>query len=376
MKRFCVEKVTCLWVLGMLGCVISLFGQIHDLKCYEIIQPEGDFVLADSAIVPVLGIANLGSSPEENFYVYMQSVDIAEEDTVYAESVLVSHIGAYPDSIEVEFPACPPEGKCDPYDGDYVDGVKYELLGIPEAELDKDHSNDSCFEEVTSLLEHDVGVTDLDFNPPPPDGDCYEPGTEVVITGTVENFGFKSEEKIPLRLVFLDKTADPDTVVYESIQTVELIGSRSDTTTGDYYLDVIFPVWVVPSKNWFTITCATKLNNDECPDNNFESCSSDPCAGIENEQEIKTLELEAPLYSNGVYIINYSLPLSSWLRLDLYDASGRFVRNLYNDPCSAGTHTLTWDGKDSGGKRVSSGAYFVRLEAGENKLISKVVMIR
>jgi len=34
------------------------------------------------------------------------------------------------------------------------------------------------------------------------------------------------------------------------------------------------------------------------------------------------------------------------------------------DAEAAGTHAVVWDGRDDGGRRCASGAYFCRLEAG------------
>lgn len=51
-------------------------------------------------------------------------------------------------------------------------------------------------------------------------------------------------------------------------------------------------------------------------------------------------------------------------KLTVYDVTGRRVRALAHGVRPAGRHAVTWDGRDEAGRRVASGTYFVRLEAG------------
>jgi hypothetical protein len=62
--------------------------------------------------------------------------------------------------------------------------------------------------------------------------------------------------------------------------------------------------------------------------------------------------------------IRFELPVSESVRLDVFDAAGRLVRELADGPLAAGTHVREWDGLNAGGVPVASGVYFYRLEAG------------
>ena len=42
---------------------------------------------------------------------------------------------------------------------------------------------------------------------------------------------------------------------------------------------------------------------------------------------------------------------------------GRLIRTLVNEDREAGPHTVTWNGLDDSGKRVSGGVYFYSLQA-------------
>ncbi len=68
--------------------------------------------------------------------------------------------------------------------------------------------------------------------------------------------------------------------------------------------------------------------------------------------------------------LQFTLPQSSPVTLDLYDASGRRVKRLMARTLPAGSHTLTWTPK------VSSGVYFLKLKAGSQTRTRKFVVLR
>jgi hypothetical protein len=62
--------------------------------------------------------------------------------------------------------------------------------------------------------------------------------------------------------------------------------------------------------------------------------------------------------------IRYELPRSDRVKLSIFDVSGREVRVLVDERKEAGSHAASWDGTDAGGRALSSGVYFYRLETG------------
>jgi flagellar hook assembly protein FlgD len=64
------------------------------------------------------------------------------------------------------------------------------------------------------------------------------------------------------------------------------------------------------------------------------------------------------------------------VRLDIYDVSGRHVRNLKRGFAGEGEHVASWGGRDSHGRLVASGVYFVRVAAGGAAATAKVVLLR
>ncbi len=77
------------------------------------------------------------------------------------------------------------------------------------------------------------------------------------------------------------------------------------------------------------------------------------------------------------YRILFDLPARETVRIRIYDAAGRLVREALDRAAGPGARLeAVWDGKDSSGRRVDSGVYFLRFEAGSFTATRKVVVIR
>ncbi|MCK4304009.1 MAG: right-handed parallel beta-helix repeat-containing protein [Candidatus Eisenbacteria sp.] len=77
--------------------------------------------------------------------------------------------------------------------------------------------------------------------------------------------------------------------------------------------------------------------------------------------------------------INYRIPCeagSTPVILCIYDSAGRLVRNLVEAPQPAGTHTVSWDGRDDKGRTVQGGIYFCQLRHSERTGTRRMLSIR
>jgi hypothetical protein len=64
------------------------------------------------------------------------------------------------------------------------------------------------------------------------------------------------------------------------------------------------------------------------------------------------------------------------VKADVVDLLGRRVRSLRSEaPLGSGTHEITWDGRQEDGAGVPPGLYWVRVRAGADDLIAKVVRL-
>ena len=63
--------------------------------------------------------------------------------------------------------------------------------------------------------------------------------------------------------------------------------------------------------------------------------------------------------------IAFDLPTASFVDLDILNATGYIVRNLYHDNAEAGSYGIEWDATNDDGKAVETGIYLIRLRAGQ-----------
>jgi flagellar hook assembly protein FlgD len=84
----------------------------------------------------------------------------------------------------------------------------------------------------------------------------------------------------------------------------------------------------------------------------------------------------APNPSRPPFSVAIDLPGSGPVRVWIADATGRIVRQLADEYRPAGTHALTWDGRDGRGISTASGIYFMLLERGADVRRVKLVLVR
>jgi len=83
---------------------------------------------------------------------------------------------------------------------------------------------------------------------------------------------------------------------------------------------------------------------------------------------------------NSSTYINYGVPnlidLGVVINLNIYDLSGREVKNLFEGIAEPGNHQLVWDGTDNLGREVASGIYLLRLETPMVIKVRKLILLR
>lgn len=72
--------------------------------------------------------------------------------------------------------------------------------------------------------------------------------------------------------------------------------------------------------------------------------------------------------------IEFSLATTKHIKLSILNILGQEVKLLVNEKMNAGSHQVSWDGRNAIGNKVSPGIYFVRLESGAYKTIRQVVL--
>jgi hypothetical protein len=88
------------------------------------------------------------------------------------------------------------------------------------------------------------------------------------------------------------------------------------------------------------------------------------------------LDQNVPNPFNPSTAISFVVPQPSRTRVTVYDVSGALVKTLFDEVVSAGRRTVQWDGTNSTGERVSSGAYFYRLITDNKSTTRKMLLLK
>jgi hypothetical protein len=90
-----------------------------------------------------------------------------------------------------------------------------------------------------------------------------------------------------------------------------------------------------------------------------------------------SLENNYPNPFNPQTRIQFSIPAAATVDIAIYDVHGRLVRNLVAaEHHETGHYTIQWDATDNSGRKVSSGSYFCRMQAGRFSSTKKLTLVK
>ena len=98
-----------------------------------------------------------------------------------------------------------------------------------------------------------------------------------------------------------------------------------------------------------------------------------PAQGLPNDF---ALDQNYPNPFNALTMIEYRLPLTGYIRLEIFNVLGQRISTLFNGIQQAGYFRVSWDGKDSSGRIVPSGVYFYRLETENFLEVKKMLLLQ
>jgi hypothetical protein len=82
-----------------------------------------------------------------------------------------------------------------------------------------------------------------------------------------------------------------------------------------------------------------------------------------------------PNPSGGQVTLDFIVSQAVDVSLAIHDVTGRLVRKFVDGPVAPGRHSILWDCRDSGGRRVSPGVYLVRLDGPGARFVRKAVLL-
>ncbi|MBI2502838.1 MAG: T9SS type A sorting domain-containing protein [Candidatus Latescibacteria bacterium] len=91
---------------------------------------------------------------------------------------------------------------------------------------------------------------------------------------------------------------------------------------------------------------------------------------------VSALQQNYPNPFNGSTAIPYRLAGTGAVRLEIFDLSGQRVNTLVDAVQGAGEYQVWWDGADAQGRPVATGAYLVRMQAGQAAQVRKVIFAK
>ncbi len=157
-----------------------------------------------------------------------------------------------------------------------------------------------------------------------------------------------------------------------------IIGNYPDDLTPDQSLDAFLGENM--SGNWrLTVSdhagYDTGTINDWCLHLGYPE---DVLSGVEDGGLPTVLALNGnyPNPFNPMTKISFDLPRGTKVALEVFDLRGRKVQTLVSETLSAGRHSVIWNGTDSGGRQVSSGTYFYRLQADGSTMTDKMLLLK
>ena len=74
--------------------------------------------------------------------------------------------------------------------------------------------------------------------------------------------------------------------------------------------------------------------------------------------------------------ISYTLPSACHVEVCVYNVLGRKVKTLVDEEQAAGQNSVTWNGTDQEGNKVTSGVYFYRIQAGDLTETEKMILMK
>ena len=100
--------------------------------------------------------------------------------------------------------------------------------------------------------------------------------------------------------------------------------------------------------------------------------------GLAREIGPKTFVLHRnyPNPFNPSTTIEYELPSSGWIEIQVYNVRGQLIRNLESRTLPSGSYRVVWNGEDDFQQIVTSGVYLFRMEFNGSVQMLKLLFVK
>jgi hypothetical protein len=108
------------------------------------------------------------------------------------------------------------------------------------------------------------------------------------------------------------------------------------------------------------------------------TCLQNPPAGVDAEAGDGLGLALLPVRPNPIRdgaVIGFESPAPGRVTLTVYSSAGTMVRVLLDEDLAAGTHAVSWDGRDELGRRLPQGVYFCGLRLGAATAARRLIVL-
>lgn len=134
---------------------------------------------------------------------------------------------------------------------------------------------------------------------------------------------------------------------------------------------VAFWYWTEPSNYgwhpWYTYDFMMRVATDYLPG-----------VAQDNINLEKRLIFYPPLPNpfTGCVKISISVPEEKEIALNIYDVTGRLIKNLVTGKLKPGKYTFMWDGRDTQNRKLGAGIYFVKADGEKENYTEKIILVQ
>jgi hypothetical protein len=202
------------------------------------------------------------------------------------------------------------------------------------------------------------------------------PGETIRMTVTARNWGDSTATQVQAVL----RTVDLWVTLADSTQDFGDIPPDSESRSAEPYVFTVSPACTTGHVLSFSLHLWD--HDGHTWDGTFMVTVAAP-TGIGAEEESPTSPLprhllleNRPNPFRSSTAIRFALAESAATTLRIYNLAGELVRTLAEGLRGAGAHQVLWDGCASGGRPVTTGIYFCRLQGGRSVQTKRMVVIR
>jgi len=102
--------------------------------------------------------------------------------------------------------------------------------------------------------------------------------------------------------------------------------------------------------------------------------------GVDGQKTVVPLTYELgdcyPNPFNPTTQIEYAIPVSNNVTIEIFNSLGQKVRTLVDRYMSAGTYHTTWDGMDDNGNVMPSGVYFYKMTSSHFNAVKRMLLMK